>query len=1090
MLVSSIVYAPENFSLTHYHTMSTTTPTTSGGTATSWGIHPGLPSGLSFDTATGTISGTPDLLQTTTVMYTVWANNSAGSFSDQINITVNDHAPAPIHFFGDNITLDYNQSMAPIGGFEMKHDTVAVSEDHSCAIKDDGTVRCWGSNGHGGLGIGSFGGTAKSPQATNSLGVGRYAIDITVGASAGNTAFGHSCALLDDGSVVCWGRNNKGQLGDNTTTNRNSPTPTVPLPRPAVAVEAGYDFTCALLDNGSVMCWGWGSQGRLGNGGADSLVPAYTNPIPGGRRAVAIDIGHYHACAVLEDGHVACWGPGGGYRLGTGNANQKTSPTLINFFNETNRAVDVALGRYTGCGLLDDGRVTCWGQGYLGNGGSLTRTSPGLLFASLGTGRTAVDVEMGRYHACAILDNGVMKCWGDDQYGQMGNGNGESDKNNPSTVSFATGIEPTGVYVGHWHTCITSQTNEVYCWGDGEYGKLGDGSTAQNNFAGASAKVNHYSGTNPVKAHGEITSWAIHPSLPTGLSFGSSNGTIWGTPTASIPQTNFTIYANNSGGSSSLVLNLGVDPDSPGPFEYIPENNTVTNNSLVHIAPSFVNITTGNGSTWRQTSYPSNPGSNFVFNVNGILYFDGDSSQRLWALNQSNGTTWRINSSVNWVGEHMAHVMGDSIYFSAHTSSVGREFFAYTTTNQTMWLISDIRSGGSNSNPGSGKSVQSDDHLFFKANDGGGSKWYAYNTSNATLTKLSKYFHGGGGGMSNGQQLLVEAMDDTLYIAARETHTTTQIEVWAYSASNLTAWVIEDIHSGSDVFGTEAGYYGSGWVNGMLFFDAWNGVSGDPRSIWVYNPANATAWELQSSDSTLSDGHLSSNKAGCGAPLAVDEVAYFCATGGSTGHELWAYNTSNETAWLVADLNTGVDDSIPGRFMFTVLGDTLYFSASTPVSSLTMSLWAHDVSNGSSWHIPNQSPGLPYVHAPGWYSTLIVGDAIYFDASNSGAEPWVYDTSNQTAWMIEDLNPGLFMGGHLSSVIDSDFVLLGDTIYFRAADGTSYGIFAHQPAQINHQTNTGGPVTSWAINSTNLPTGLTFSTTNGTVYGTPTELWP
>ena len=1087
VLVSSITYAPENFSLTHYHTMSTTTPTTAGGTATSWGIHPGLPSGLSFDSATGAISGTPDLLQTATVMYTVWANNSAGSFSDQINITVNDHAPAPIHFFGDNITLDYNQSMAPIGGFEMKHDTVALSEDHSCAIKDDGTVRCWGSNGHGGLGIGSFGGTAKSPQATNSLGVGRYAIDITVGASAGTTNFGHSCALLDDGSVVCWGRNNKGQLGDNTTTNRNSPTPTVALPRPAVAVEAGYDFTCALLDNGSVMCWGWGSQGRLGNGGADSLVPAYTNPIPGGRRAVAIDIGHYHACAVLEDGHVACWGPGGGNRLGTGNANQKTSPTLINFFNETNRAVDVALGRYTGCGLLDDGRVTCWGQGYLGSGGSLTRTSPGLLFASLGTGRTAVDVEMGRFHACALLDNGAMKCWGDDQYGQMGNGNGESDKNNPSTVSFATGIEPTGVYVGHWHTCITAQTNEVYCWGDGEYGKLGDGSTAQNNFAGASAKVNHFSGSKPVKAYGDITSWAIHPSLPTGLSFGSSNGTIWGTPTASIPQTNFTVYANNSGGSSSLVLNLGVEPGPPGPFEFIPENNTITNNSLVHIAPSFVNITTGNGSMWTVTSSPANPGSNFMFNVNGILYFNGGNSERLWALNRTNGTIWRVNSDVNWVGEHMAHVIGDSIYFSAHTSTVGREFFAYTTTNQTLWLISDIRSGGSNSNPGQGKSVQSDDHLFFKANDGAGTRWYAYNTSNATLTKLSKYFHAGGG-TSNGQQLLVEAMDDTLYVAARETHTTTQIEVWAYSASNLTAWVIEDIYSGSAEYGTEAGYYGSGWVNGMLFFDAWNGVNNDPRSIWVYNPANATAWELQSSDSTLSDGHLSSSTVGCGAPLAVDEVAYFCATGGSTGHELWAYNTSNETAWLVEDLNTGVDDSIPGRFMFTVLGDTLYFSASTPVSTLTHILWAHDLSNGSTWHIPNQSPGLPYISTPGMYSTLIVGDAIYFDAFNSGAEPWVYDTSNQSAWMIEDIYPGVSMGGVHSSLIHTDFVLLGESIYFRAADGTAYRIYAYQPSQINHQTNTGGPVTSWAINAS-LPSGLSFSTTNGTVYGTPTELW-
>ena len=205
----------------------------------------------------------------------------------------------------------------------------------------------------------------------------------------------------------------------------------------------------------------------------------------------------------------------------------------------------------------------------------------------------------------------------------------------------------------------------------------------------------------------------------------------------------------------------------------------------------------------------------------------------------------------------MAHVMGDSIYFSAHMSSIGREFFAYTTTNQTMWLISDIRSGGSNSNPGSGKSVQSDDHLFFKANDGGGSKWHAYNTSNATLTKLPKYFHDGGGGMSNGQQLLVEAMDDTLYIAARETQSTTRSKCGPIPLRTSPHGSSRTSTLGSQTFGTEAGYYGDAVVNDVLLFDAWSGVTNDPRSIWAYNPTNSTAWELQSDDSTLSDSHLS-----------------------------------------------------------------------------------------------------------------------------------------------------------------------------------------------------------------------------------------
>ena len=195
--VSSFTYSSENITLSYYHTMTTTTPTTTGGSATSWAISPSLPSGLTFNTATGAISGTPETLQTTTVTYTIWANNSGGSFSDQINITINDHPPAPINYFGDNITLDYNQTITPIDRLEVKPDIIAAGEDHTCAIQSDGSVRCWGEGSYGRLGHGG-GGDKNTPTATSSLGAGRTAIDITAGSS-------HTCAVLDNGSVVCWG---------------------------------------------------------------------------------------------------------------------------------------------------------------------------------------------------------------------------------------------------------------------------------------------------------------------------------------------------------------------------------------------------------------------------------------------------------------------------------------------------------------------------------------------------------------------------------------------------------------------------------------------------------------------------------------------------------------------------------------------------------------------------------------------------------------------------------------------------------------------------------------------------------------------
>ena len=685
--VAAITYPSENITLTLYHTITTATPSTTGGTATSWGISPDLPAGLSFNAGTGAISGTPENLQTTAVTYTVWANNSGGDFSDQINITINDYGPVPLNYFGDDITLNYNQTLTPIDDFELKPDVMAAGEEHTCAIKDDGTVRCWGEGSYGRLGIGNSN-DKSSPVATNTLGSGRTAIDITAGGE-------HTCAVLDDGSIVCWGRNNNGQLGDNTTSQRTSPTQTVPLPRPAVAVEAGFDFTCALMDNGSVMCWGSGSSGRLGNGGGGVLVPTFTNPIPGGRKAVAIDISHYHACAVLEDGYVACWGPGNNNRLGTGSTSAQSSPTLINYFNETNRAVDVALGRYTGCGLLDDGTVTCWGSGYLGNGGSVNKNSPGLLFAALGTGRTAVEIEMGRFHACAILDNGNVKCWGDDQYGQMANGNSHSDQNNPSLVSFASGIEAESIHVGHWHTCITAQTNEIYCWGDGDKGKLGDGASSQNNWAGSGAKVNHFSGSQPVLNYGDITSWAIHPALPTGLALGSTNGTLYGTPTAStLASTTYTIYANNSGGSSTTTIRIMVNDEAPD-ISYSPDWFVLTYNTAM--SPTATPTNTGGaipsgildstGDVGRYTS--------IAIDSNGyrhISYYDDTNGDLKYATDKSGSWVTTSVDTTNNVGYYTSIAVDSNgavhiSYFDGNNIDL-----KYATDKSGSWVITTVDS--------------------------------------------------------------------------------------------------------------------------------------------------------------------------------------------------------------------------------------------------------------------------------------------------------------------------------------------------------------------------------------------------------------
>ena len=164
--VAGIAYSGD-LDLTYHHTMTTATPSTTGGTPTSWAIHPSLPSGLSFDPITGAISGTPDVLQTTTSTHTVWANNSGGSHSVLLNITINDHAPAPIQNFDGDLVLTIDQGMTPSPVVEVRPDLLGAGEDHSCAIKADGTVRCWGHGGDGRLGHGGTG-QKTTPTATGS----------------------------------------------------------------------------------------------------------------------------------------------------------------------------------------------------------------------------------------------------------------------------------------------------------------------------------------------------------------------------------------------------------------------------------------------------------------------------------------------------------------------------------------------------------------------------------------------------------------------------------------------------------------------------------------------------------------------------------------------------------------------------------------------------------------------------------------------------------------------------------------------------------------------------------------------------------
>ena len=166
-----------------------------------------------------------------------------------------------------------------------------------------------------------------TPTLTSSLGTGRTAVALSSGEY-------HTCAILDNGAVSCWGYPQYGQLGNGGTSDKSTPTLTSSLGtgRTAVALSSGGYHTCAILDNGSVSCWGRGVYGQLGNGAtSDVTTPTLTSSLGTGRTAVALSSGAsggHHTCAILDNGAVSCWGSGSYGQLGNGATSDKTTPTL------------------------------------------------------------------------------------------------------------------------------------------------------------------------------------------------------------------------------------------------------------------------------------------------------------------------------------------------------------------------------------------------------------------------------------------------------------------------------------------------------------------------------------------------------------------------------------------------------------------------------------------------------------------------------------------------------------------------------------------------------------------------------------------
>ncbi len=335
---------------------------------------------------------------------------------------------------------------------------VAAGEAQSCLITPAGDIECWGSNLYGRLGDGGLE-SSNVPVALPKLLHPAQAI------ACGER---HCCAQTDVGQVWCWGGNQFGQLGNNSTQDSDVPVMVSNLATNLEDITCGKGFTCALTTGGQILCWGDNSGGQLGQAGGNKILePA---AVAGLAEVKAIAAGDAHTCAVNQSGEVWCWGMNGYGQLGTYSGFQTPSPILVEGLSKP--AVSVAAGSAHTCVLDIEGDVFCWGdniRGQLGNGSDQASLAPvQVLDVS-----NVIDLAASQDHTCALITGGGLKCWGANLYGQAGNGS-TTDVYQPVQVGrLKSGV--ISVAAGYEHTCAMTAEHQVYCWGNNADGQLGDG---------------------------------------------------------------------------------------------------------------------------------------------------------------------------------------------------------------------------------------------------------------------------------------------------------------------------------------------------------------------------------------------------------------------------------------------------------------------------------------------------------------------------------------------------------------------------------------------------------------------------------------
>lgn len=437
------------------------------------------------------VGGTP--VSGATVTFTPAANGASGRFVQDVVTAVTDASGlATAAVFTANDTVGNHQVSASVAGVATPavFSLTNTSAPTSVTLSSSPNASTFGQS------------VTFAARVTSAPGAPAPSGNLTLTDLTGPTAFGTptliaatqtqvvttdlgTCSLDSLGGVWCWGRNDVGQVGDGTNTERLTPVPVTGLSSGVVGLSAGGSFVCALTSAGRVKCWGANSNGELGNGStaSSSNTPVDIPELSSGVTAIAS--GNRHTCALMATGTMKCWGYNLYGALGDGTDTLSRTPVdvLASVGVTLSGVTAITAGNLHTCALTTGGAAKCWGyniNGQLGDGAP-TRSPTSYPVAVSGLESGVASIIGGGLHTCAVTTAGAAKCWGRNDEGQLGDGTNSSRATPADVIGLSSGVAAAVSGPGALHTCAVTTAGTVKCWGTSGDGRLGNGTNSGSN---------------------------------------------------------------------------------------------------------------------------------------------------------------------------------------------------------------------------------------------------------------------------------------------------------------------------------------------------------------------------------------------------------------------------------------------------------------------------------------------------------------------------------------------------------------------------------------------------------------------------------